>query len=94
LSAGLDAKGGVHILHEVDFIQNGKKFINPLDNPIKTLQLGGDNCYLDHLGMVYNRFSYVHHGLKRALRLAKLGLYSKDLPSKSKGVLAKFKTRI
>jgi hypothetical protein len=62
LSAGLNANGGVHGLHDQDFIYNGKKLINPLDSPIKTLQLGGDNCYLDHLGMVYNKFSYDQHG--------------------------------
>ena len=42
-------------LHDQDFIHNGKKLINPLDSPVKNLQLGADVCYLDHLGMVYQK---------------------------------------
>ena len=54
LLAKLNSNGRIHGLHDQDFIHNRKKLINPLDSPVKTLQLGGDNCYLEHLRMVYN----------------------------------------
>ena len=39
--------------------------INPLDSPVKNLQLGADVCYLDHMGMVYQNFSVDEHGLRK-----------------------------
>jgi hypothetical protein len=50
-------------LHDQDFIHNGKKLINPLDSPVRVLQLGLDVCALEHIGLVYHRFSYDDHGL-------------------------------
>jgi hypothetical protein len=58
------ASGQIQGLHNHDFIHNGKKLINPFDSPVRVLQLGGDICCLEHLGMVYNKFSYDEHGLR------------------------------
>ena len=52
-------------LHDQDFIHNGKKLINPLDSAVKTLQLGADVCFLDHLGQVYQKFTLDQHGLRK-----------------------------
>jgi hypothetical protein len=57
-------KGQVLNSHDEDFIYNGKKLINPLDSPVRVLQLEGDVCYLEHVGAVYNQFSVDEHGLK------------------------------
>jgi hypothetical protein len=65
LSGYVQDNSEVSGLHNQDFIHNGKKLINPLDSTVKTLQLGRDNCYLEHLRMVYNRFTYDQHGLKQ-----------------------------
>jgi hypothetical protein len=62
MSGTVIASGQVQGLHDQDFIHNGKKLINPLDSPVRVLQLGGDICCLEHLGMVYNKFSYDEHG--------------------------------
>jgi len=51
-------------LHDQDFIHNGKKLINPLDSPVRVLQLGMDICCLEHVGLVYNSFKFDEHGLK------------------------------
>jgi hypothetical protein len=64
MSAGLDNEGRIHGLHDQDFIHNGKKLINPLDSPVRILQLGGDMCCLEHIGLVYNKFNFDEHGLK------------------------------
>jgi hypothetical protein len=64
MSGTVIANGQVQGLHDQDFIHNGKKLINPLDSPVRVLQLGGDICCLEHLGMVYNKFSYDEHGLR------------------------------
>ena len=53
-------------LHNQDYIHNGKKPVNPLDSVARTLMLGGDLCSINHLGMVYNTFSYAQHGLLQA----------------------------
>ena len=50
--------------HDEDFIHDGKKLINPLDSLVRVLQLEGDVCYLEHVGVVYNQFSADEHGLK------------------------------
>ena len=63
-SASLDAAGNVKGLHDQDFIHNGKKLINPLDSPVRVLQLGCDIAILEHVGMVYNKFTQDEHGLK------------------------------
>ena len=63
-SASLDAAGDAKGLHDQDFIHNGKKLINLLDSPVRVLQLGGDVALLEHVGMVYNKFSQDQHGLK------------------------------
>jgi hypothetical protein len=64
LSAGRRDNEAVCGLHDQDFIHNGKKLINPLDSPVRILQLGGDMCCLEHIGLVYNRFTFDKHGLK------------------------------
>ena len=64
LSAGVDADGGIYGLHDQDFIHNSKKLIDLLDSPVRVLQLGGDICCLEHIGLVYNRFTFDEHGLK------------------------------
>lgn len=58
----LDVSG----LHDHDYIHNGKKLVNPLDSMARTLMLGGDLCSINHVGMVYNTFSYDEHGLLQA----------------------------
>ena len=63
-SAKLDSNGNGMGLHDQDFIHNGKKLINPIDSPVRTLQLGADVVTLTHLGLVYNKFSCDQHGLK------------------------------
>jgi hypothetical protein len=51
-------------LHDQDFIDNGKKLINLLDSLVRVLQLGGDICCLEHVGQIYNKFTYDQHGLR------------------------------
>jgi hypothetical protein len=50
-------------LHDQDFIHNGNKLINPLDSPVCVLQPRGDICCLEHVGQIYNKFTYDQHGL-------------------------------
>ena len=64
LTATKNELGQVVGLGDQDFIHNGKKLINPLDSPVRVLQLGADICCLEHLGLVYNKFSVDEHGLK------------------------------
>ena len=64
LSAVVDEEGKCSGLHDQDWIHNGKKLINPLDSPVKTLQLGEDGAFHTHLGMIYNKYSFDQHGLK------------------------------
>ena len=63
-SAKFDCNGDGVGFHDQDFIHNGKKLINPIDSPMRTLQLGSDVVTLTHLGLVYNKFSCDQHGLK------------------------------
>ena len=63
-SASLDATGDAKGLHDQDFIHSGKKLINPLDLPVRILQFGCDIAILEHVGMVYNKFTQDKHGLK------------------------------
>jgi hypothetical protein len=44
MTASFTSVGYVKILHNQDYINNGKKLINPLDSPVQVLQLGGDVC--------------------------------------------------
>jgi hypothetical protein len=44
-------------------VHNDKKLINPLDSPIRILQLGGDICCLEHVSLVYVKFQLDEHGL-------------------------------
>jgi hypothetical protein len=64
LSAKLHEGNRVTGLHDQDFIHNGKKLVNPLDSPVKTMQLGEDVCCLEHIGHVYNKFTFNQHGLR------------------------------
>jgi hypothetical protein len=49
--------------HDQNCIHNGKKLINPLDNQMKSLQLGIKTCFLEHIGLVYNKYIFDQHGL-------------------------------
>ena len=64
MTATVDEKGNCSRLHDQDWIHNGKKLVNPLDSPMKTLQLGEDRAFHTHLRMVYKKYSYNEHGLK------------------------------
>jgi hypothetical protein len=64
LSASVTENGMVVGMHDQDYIHNGKKLINPLDSPVRVLQLGSDVCCLEHIGQVYQKFSFDDHGLK------------------------------
>ena len=64
LTASVDKKGICSGLHDQDWIHNGKKLVNPLDSPVKTLQLGEDGAFHTHLGMLYNKYTFDQHGLK------------------------------
>jgi hypothetical protein len=63
LSASLVDISSVSGLQDQDFIHNGKKLINPLDSPVRVLQLGGIVCCLEHVGQMYNKFTFDEHGL-------------------------------
>ena len=65
LTASLNAEGDAFGLHDQDYIHNGKKLINPLLSSVWCLQLGGDACLLQHVGLVYNRFTADEHGLRQ-----------------------------
>ena len=47
----------------------GKKLVNPLYYLVCILQLGGDICALEHLGLIYTKYTYDQHGL--SLRMYK-----------------------
>lgn len=64
LSGSVLDSGRVVGLHDQDYVHNGKKLINPLDSAVKSLQLGADICLLEHIGQVYNKFTYDDHGLR------------------------------
>ena len=64
LTASLNEHGEATGLHDQDWISNGKKLVNPLDSPVKTLQLGEDGAFHSHLGMIYNKYTLDEHGLK------------------------------
>lgn len=64
LTTSVDTEGKWSGLHDQDWIHNGKKLINPLDSPVKTLQLGEDGAFHTHLGMLYNKYTFDDHGLK------------------------------
>jgi hypothetical protein len=60
----IDNQGNVKELHDQDYIHNGKKLINPLDSLVKTLQLGGDMAIHEHIGLIYQNFTFDEHGVK------------------------------
>jgi hypothetical protein len=64
LSASVTKNGMVVGMHDQDYIHNGKKLINPLDSPVRVLHLWSDVCCLEHIGQVYQKFSFDDHGLK------------------------------
>ena len=64
-SAGVDDNGDAFGLHDEDYIHNGKKLINPIDQGGRTLMLGGDVCMLEHVGAIYNKFTQDEHGLRQ-----------------------------
>jgi hypothetical protein len=63
MSACIDLEDRVFGLHDQDYVYNGKKLINPLDSPVRVLQLGGDICCLEHVSLVYVKFQVDEHGL-------------------------------
>ena len=64
LTVVVDENGNYSGLHDQDWIHNGKELINPLDSPVKTLQLKEDGAFHTHLGMLYNKYTFDDHGLK------------------------------
>jgi hypothetical protein len=64
MSRTVTAAGQVQGVHDQDFIHNRKKLINSLDSLVRVLQLDGDVCCLEHLSLVYNKFSCDEHGLR------------------------------
>jgi len=62
--AVVDKEGNCSGLHDQDWIYNGKKLVNPLDSPIKTLQLREDRAFCTHFCMLYNKYTFDEHGLK------------------------------
>ena len=54
----------VSCLHDQDFIHNGKKLVNALDNPSRQLVIGDVWITLNHVSLVYNNFSIDAHGLR------------------------------
>jgi hypothetical protein len=52
---------GIWGLHDQDFVYNGRKLINPLDSAARIFQWGTKVCALEHIGMVYQRFTYDDH---------------------------------
>lgn len=63
-SSSLDTVSDAKGFHDQYFIQNVKNLINPLDSPVRVLQLGGDVTLLKHVEMIYNKFTHDEHGLK------------------------------
>lgn len=64
LYASIDDLRDAFGLHDQDFIHNREKLVNSLDSLVCVLQLGGNMCALEHLGLVYNMYTYKQHGLK------------------------------
>lgn len=50
-------------MHDQVVIHNGKNLTNPLDNPVCVFPRRGDVCAMEHIGMIYNKFTYDEHGL-------------------------------
>jgi hypothetical protein len=63
MSVGLNEAQGGWGFHDYNYIHNGKKLINPLDNLVRSLQLGVKTCFLEHIGLVYNNYTFDQHGL-------------------------------
>jgi hypothetical protein len=60
--AGLNEAQDAWGFHDQDYIHNGKKLINPLDSSMSSLQLGVETCFLEHIGLVYNKYTFDQHG--------------------------------
>lgn len=60
----LDADGNAIGSHDQDYIHNNKKLVISLDSTIRTLVLGGDLCFIEHIQFVYNSFRVDEHKLK------------------------------
>ena len=52
-------------LHDQDYIHNSKKLVNSLDSLVWSLHLGPHTCFLEHIGLVYNRYTFDKYGLKQ-----------------------------
>ena len=44
---------------------NGKKLVNPLDSLVRSLQLEPHMCFLEYIGLVYNKYTFDKHGLRQ-----------------------------
>ncbi len=64
MSIGLNEAQDAWGFHDQDYIHNGKKLINPLDNLVRSLQLVVKTCFLEHIGLVYNKYTFDQHGLR------------------------------
>ena len=62
--ASMEDDGSIIGLHDQDYIHNGKKMINPLDNASKRLVLGNNLVTLNHVALVYQSFKVDDHGLQ------------------------------
>lgn len=55
----------VYGLHDQDFIHNGMKLVNPLDNATQHLVFGNENTTPNQLFLVHHTFTVDHHGLQK-----------------------------
>lgn len=62
-TAAMRKDGIIHGLHDQDFIHNGKKLINPLDNASRRLYLGNELVTLNDVWHVFHAFQG-EHGLQ------------------------------
>ena len=50
-------------MHDHNYIHNSEKLVNLFDNLVRTTQLDEYLCCLEHIGQVYNKFTFNKHGL-------------------------------
>ena len=62
-TSSMNVDGEATGLHDQDYIHNGKKLLNPIDNNVRTLRLGGDLALHQHICQVFNRFKFDEHNL-------------------------------
>ena len=62
-TSAVNVDGEATSLHDQDYIHNGKKLLNALDNNVRTLRLGADIALHQQICQVFNRFIVDQHGL-------------------------------